>query len=107
MTTIINNEANNTNNTEAKVIDQNFVMKSLDAIKNYIGNCIETRSVTISCFDIGVTIGRINGSYGIKLFFKEKTLELTVNSVKELWNTFYEWIKSCWDAGKAVDPTAK
>lgn len=99
------NTNNEVNATETKTIDQNFVMKSLDAIKEYIGNSIETRSVTISCFGIGVTIGRIGNTYGIKLFFKEKTLELTVGSIKEMWNEFYNWIKSCWDAGKAVDPS--
>ena len=103
----MNANTNNVNtNEEVKTIDQNFVMKSLDAIKEYIGNSIETRSITISCFGVGVTIGRIGDTYGIKLFFKEKTLELTVGSIKEMWNEFYNWIKSCWDAGKAVDPAA-
>ena len=103
----MNANTNNTNNTaEIKTIDQNFVIKSLEAIKNYIGNSIETRSITIACFGVGVTIGRIGNTYGIKLFFKEKTLVLTVGSVKELWNQFYNWLKSCWNAGKAVDPSA-
>ncbi len=102
----VNTNNVNTNEETTKTIDQNFAVKSLEAVKNYVGNSIETRSITIACFGVGVTIGRINGSYGIKLFFKDKTMELTVNSVKELWMEFYNWIKSCWNAGKAVDPSA-
>lgn len=100
--TNVNNAANNTENN-----GESMLKKGFDATRTYIENSITNRNLVITVFGYGVIIGRqADGSYGFAIKLGEKVYAATVKSIKDLCIKFWNWLKECWNAGKAIPVTA-